>query len=170
MKKIIWIARVADDNSDTYKACFDKKAAEDTAYGYYWHLTDKEKATHTVSVEGYEVEVPDDDRSAEDIFNDMLISDNPAINEPDVYNEVHCYDVYFAGGQSRYGNMAVNYMLCNVNDRELYAEEVVPDNISDEALLEFDIESYERLKAEISRQAVANDIICPSFLRYFYDS
>lgn len=169
MKKTIWIARVADDNSDAYKAYFDKKAAEDSAYGYHWHLTDKEKETHIVTVEGYEVDVPDDDsRDAKTLFEDMLIDD--VIGDPDFYQEVKeakKVEVTFSGGQSRNGDHAVNYMLANVGDVELYAEDPIPEDLGEDTS-SFDDGSYERLKAEIIAQAKTSGID-PDTLSFWWD-
>ena len=84
------------------------------------------------------------------------------------------YDVEFAGGQSVCGDGAVNYMIVDVpgSDGEavrLYAEETVPAGIEPddvEAMAAVDCESYERLEAEIVRQAVEH-AIDPKMLRFW---
>lgn len=86
-QRFIWIARVADDNSDTYRAYFDRESAEATARSYFNHLTPRERMTHSVTVEGYIIPA-DDPRDAEAVWSDLLIDDDPATHDPDVYEEV----------------------------------------------------------------------------------
>lgn len=89
MKKNIWIARVADDNSDAYRAFYDMKSARKQAGNYFDHLTAGERKTHTVSVESYTVEVADDDeRSADLLVQDLLVEDCEELLNPDTYEEI----------------------------------------------------------------------------------
>ena len=89
MKKTIWIARIADDNSDAYRAFFTESEAAAQAAGYADHLTAKERNTQTVSVESYPVEVTaGDDRTAEQLYRDLVNEDDEQIMNPDVYKEV----------------------------------------------------------------------------------
>lgn len=89
MKKNIWIARVADDNSDAYRAYYGMESARDQAVDYFDHLTAGERRTHTVSIESYSVEVPDDDdRSAEALVRDLLLEDCEELLNPDTYEEI----------------------------------------------------------------------------------
>lgn len=89
MKKTIWIARVADDNSDAYTACYDQPSARAAAGNYFDHLTPGERRTHTVSVESYSVEAPDgDDRSAEILVRDLLAEDSEDLLNPDTWEEI----------------------------------------------------------------------------------
>lgn len=88
MKKMIYIARVADDNSDAYRATFDKAEARRIAESYKAHLTDRERRTHTVTVEGYMIEIADGEtRDAQTLWDDMLIDDTAPI-DADEYEEV----------------------------------------------------------------------------------
>ena len=85
MIKTVWIAREADENSDEMRAYFDRDKAESTAWMFFNHLTDRERQRITVTVEGYNVDVPDgDDRDAEKLVNDMLIDDTFPY-DPDEY-------------------------------------------------------------------------------------
>lgn len=56
--RTLWIARVADDNSDAYKAYTTESEAKDQAEAYAAHLTAIERKTHTVSVESYTFDAP----------------------------------------------------------------------------------------------------------------
>lgn len=88
--KRIWIARVADDNSDAYCACFDRESAESKARSYFDHLTARERRTHSVTVEGYLVPVADDDqRDAESLWRDLLLDDDPATYDPDICDVIN---------------------------------------------------------------------------------
>ena len=88
MKRIVYIARVADDNSDAYRAFFDREAAEACARDYAAHLTESEKKTHTVSLEGYPVEIAaDDPRTADALWRDLLNDDAPETYDPEIYQE-----------------------------------------------------------------------------------
>jgi hypothetical protein len=68
--------------------------------------------------------------------------------------------VEYKGGQSRYGNDAVDYMLAVVDDIELYAE--LPPVDGDET------GTYDDLKAEIITQA-KNHGIDVNRLEFLYD-
>lgn len=169
MNKTIWIAREADDNSDAYKAFFDREKAETAALGYYEHLIDRERKKRTVTVEGYPVEVADDDtRTAEELCRDLLMDDELAMFDPEVYEEIRRYEVEFSGGQERYGERAVNYMLVKIDGTELYAEELVPEDMSEDDMPTFDDASYARLKNEILRQADEKRIPA-SWLKFYWD-
>lgn len=69
------------------------------------------------------------------------------------------YEVEFNGGESRYGDEAVDYMLADVEGVELYAE--APAGETEE-------ENYEALKAEILDQAEKNGIQASS-LKFWWD-
>lgn len=86
-QRFVWIARVADDNSDAYRAYYDKTEAEAMAQHYFDHLTAAERKTHTVSVEGYIIP-SGDERDAEAVWADLILEDDPATYNPDVYAEV----------------------------------------------------------------------------------
>lgn len=88
--KRIYIAREADDNSDTYRAYFDRESAESMAWQYFTHLTARERRTRSVTVEGYLVPVDDDDpRDAETLWRDLLLDDDPATYNPDICDVVN---------------------------------------------------------------------------------
>ena len=76
MKQMIWISRESDGNNDAMYAYFDEEQArKDSEYAYN-HLTESERKRTTVSVEGYEVEIDeDDDRPAGVVVSDMLNDD-----------------------------------------------------------------------------------------------
>lgn len=88
MKKIIYIARVADDNSDAYSVTFDPAEARRIAEMDKAHLTSRELKTNTVSIEAYTVDVPDDDtRTAQQVFDDW--SEGLVwMPDPEAYEEV----------------------------------------------------------------------------------
>lgn len=69
--------------------------------------------------------------------------------------------VRYDAGESRQGNEAVDFMIANVGDVELYAE-ATPD-ADDEC------GTYETLKAEIIRQAKANGIRPEELLFMYFD-
>lgn len=88
MKKMIYIARVADDNSDAYSVTFDQAEARRIAEMDKAHLTERELKTHTVSIEAYKVEVPDDDtRTARQVFDDWS-AELVWMPDPEAYEEV----------------------------------------------------------------------------------
>lgn len=88
--KRIYIARVADDNSDAYRAYFDRESAEATARSYFNHLTPRERMTRSVTVEGYLLPVADDDpRDAETLWRDLLLDDDPATYDPDICDVIN---------------------------------------------------------------------------------
>lgn len=85
--------------------------------------------------------------------------------------------VIFASGQSRFSNKGIDYMMCEVDGKELYAERDPMDYISDEdkemtsEMSEddkfdflfsrydgFETLTYEDLKADILKQAEENGI------------
>lgn len=75
MKKEVYIARSANDNTDAYKASFDFEEMLDEALSYYNHLTAKEKKTNRVTLECWKIEVPeDDDRDADTVYTDYTLS------------------------------------------------------------------------------------------------
>lgn len=92
MKKTLYIARVTDGNSDSYRAYFTRAEALGTAQEYAAHLTDAEKASHTVSLESYSVTVSDDDqRTAEALYNALLLEEDDVIgnsSNADAWQEI----------------------------------------------------------------------------------
>lgn len=90
MSKIIWIAREANDNTDTMRCFFDKASAMNQAHVYLNHLTEKERAQNTVSVESWPVNVPDDDpRDAETLLDDLYDEgDYPFDGAPATWEEI----------------------------------------------------------------------------------
>ena len=68
--------------------------------------------------------------------------------------------VQFEAGISRHSSECVNYLIC-LEDEQLYAETVVPDNASDDY-------GYLALKQEIIRQATEAGIN-PDSLEFWYD-
>lgn len=88
MKKTIWIAREFDDNSDACFETFDKEKAISEAEYMLRLLTKRERERTSVAVEGYDVEVQDNDtRSAKDIFFDMIDDACDGI-DPDHYIDI----------------------------------------------------------------------------------
>ena len=87
-QRYIWLARVADDNSDAYRAYYDKAEAEKMARSYFNHLTPKERMTHSVTVEGYIIPA-DDPRDAETLWRDLLLDDDPATYDPDICDVIN---------------------------------------------------------------------------------
>ena len=71
-------------------------------------------------------------------------------------------NVEFSGGPGRNVNAAVNYMLAEIDEIELYAEMEVPEDA------EFDEYGYDELKDEIIAQAKENDIDV-SLLKFWWD-
>lgn len=92
MKKTLYIARVTDGNSDSYRAFFTLAEALGTAQEYAAHLTSAEKASHTVSLESYSVTVSDDDqRTAEALYNALLLEEDDITGDssnPDTWQEI----------------------------------------------------------------------------------
>lgn len=60
--------------------------------------------------------------------------------------------VNFYGGESRFSEKIVNYMLADARGIELYAEIEVPDDVDDEFY------GYDELKKEILAQAIDKEI------------
>ena len=85
MKKTVYIARVADGNSDAYTAAFSREIAKQLAEIYKAHLTPGELNTHTVSVEVYTIDCPDD-MDAETAFREALLADG--VGDPIEYQEI----------------------------------------------------------------------------------
>lgn len=71
-------------------------------------------------------------------------------------------NVEFSGGPGRNVNAAVNYMLAEIDEIELYAEMEVPEDA------DFDEYGYDELKDEIIAQAKENDIDV-SLLKFWWD-
>ena len=71
-------------------------------------------------------------------------------------------NVEFSGGPGRNVNAAVNYMLAEIDEIELYAEMEVPEDA------DFDEYGYDELKDEIIAQAKENDIDVSS-LKFWWD-
>lgn len=84
-KKTVYIARVADGNSDSYTAAFSRETAKQLAEIYKAHLTPGELNTHTVSVEAYEIECAEG-ADAENAYRDALLAD--AVGDPVEYRVV----------------------------------------------------------------------------------
>lgn len=88
-QRFIWVARVADDNSDAYRAYYDKAEAEAMAQHYFDHLTATERKTHTVSVEGYIFKADEIGNTDAEIFwHEAVLEDHQATSDPDYYSEV----------------------------------------------------------------------------------
>jgi len=68
-------------------------------------------------------------------------------------------EVSYSGGESRIGNYAVDYMLANVGDIELYAELPAQDD---------ETATYDDLKADILKQANKAGI-GDDMLVFYYD-
>ena len=171
MRKTIYLARCADEGTDTCKAFFTEQDATKQAQSWLDHLTKKERMTNTVSVERYEFDVPEDDaRDAEALFRDVSL-ESDTLNPVDYREIKEPVAVEFSGGQSREGDTAVNYMLAEIGRVELYAEEPLPEDLDPDdpkATAAFDDESYDRLKAEILRQAQEKHIDV-STLKFWWD-
>ena len=60
--------------------------------------------------------------------------------------------VNFYGGESRFSEKAVNYMLADARGIELHAEIEIPDDVDDEFY------GYDELKKEILAQAIDKEI------------
>ena len=87
--KTVYIARVADNNTDDYKAFFDAKDARKYAEYFESHLTPKELKNNTISLETYILPdvAADDSRSATELVRDMLIDDTFPI-DPNEYEVI----------------------------------------------------------------------------------
>ena len=89
MKKLIYVARSFDGNTDAYKVFFNKQDALDAACEYYYHLTPAERNKNVVSIEGYLVKVPDKDkRTAKRIYDDKCAADSPDVMNAVEYEEI----------------------------------------------------------------------------------
>ena len=75
--KTLFITREATDHDDSCRAFFDFDSAMSEAIQIRNHLTDREKARTSISVETYHIDsVPDDDdRTAQDLFRDLMADD-----------------------------------------------------------------------------------------------
>ena len=71
-------------------------------------------------------------------------------------------NVEFNGGQGRKTDVAVNYMLAEIDGVELYAEMEIPEDANPDEY------GYDELKDEIIAQAKENDID-ESLLRFWWD-
>lgn len=107
---------------DEGKPAFDKAQAIREAEMYWAHLTDREKKIYHVYVGIHKVAVPaDDERSAEQIYHDMLEDDTwPA--DHDVIELEKIYQVEFKAGPGKHFDGDVNYMMADIGDVHLYAE------------------------------------------------
>ena len=85
----LFVAREFDDNSDDFDVFFDAKTAHDHAEYLYHHLTVSERKRISVAVEGYPVEIEDDDvRSAREIYYELCLEDDDAIREASYYKVI----------------------------------------------------------------------------------
>ena len=71
-------------------------------------------------------------------------------------------NVEFNGGQGRKTDIAVNYMLAEIDGVELYAEMEIPEDANPDEY------GYDELKDEIIAQAKENDIDT-SLLKFWWD-
>ena len=71
-------------------------------------------------------------------------------------------NVEFNGGQGRKTDVAVNYMLAEIDGVELYAEMEIPEDANPDEY------GYDELKDEIIAQAKENDID-ESLLKFWWD-
>ena len=89
IKKIIYVARSSDNNTDVYKAFFNRQDALDAACEYYYHLTPKERETNIVSIESYVTKVSEKDtRTAKRLYDDLLAKDSPDVANPVEYETI----------------------------------------------------------------------------------
>ena len=88
--KTIWVARSANNNTDHYKAFFNRQEAESAACTMYGYLTDRERLGNTVSLESWPVDIPyDDPRTAEELFSDLLNDgDESLYGDPATWEEI----------------------------------------------------------------------------------
>lgn len=88
--KTIYIARSANDNTDSIRISYSREEAQREARYQFNHLTDRERRTNTVSVEAYRVSVPEDDpRSAEQLYNDLMAAGDEALfGDPAEWEEI----------------------------------------------------------------------------------
>lgn len=88
--KTIYIARSANDNTDSIRVTFRRDEARREARCLYDHLTDRERRVNTVSVEAYRVDVSEDDpRSAEQLYNDLMADGDDALfGDPAEWEEI----------------------------------------------------------------------------------
>ncbi len=77
--------------------------------------------------------------------------------------------VVYSAGESRGSSEAVDYMLANVDGVELYAEAVNETWDEDKQLFTDEAATYDTLKEEITRQAVAAGV-SPEKLEFYYDN
>lgn len=88
--KTIYIARSANDNTDSVRVSFSRDEAQREARYLFDHLTDRERRANTVSVEAYRVDVSEDDpRSAEQLYNDLMADgDDALLGDPAEWEEI----------------------------------------------------------------------------------
>ena len=97
MKKIIYIAETGTDDNTTATAFFTEAEAQKEAEYLYDHLTNREKKTHTVSVQAFEIDC-EADQSAEEAYRDWCLYSD--YTDPILYREIHC-GTYGAGRRRR---------------------------------------------------------------------
>lgn len=77
--------------------------------------------------------------------------------------------VEFCGGQSRYSEKAVNYMLAHItNEKEEEVELYAEYEPTDAEYAADECAGYDRLREEITAQAKAHGI-APEALEFYYD-
>lgn len=85
----LYVARSFNDYTDDCRCFYDMKAARSEAVYLYGQLTAAERLTNTVAVEGYPLDLDDDDaRSAMELFGDLLNVDDDRIRNPEYYEEI----------------------------------------------------------------------------------
>ena len=88
MKKNLYVARSANENTDSYKAFYSKEEARAEAEYLYSHLTASEREKNTVSVETYTITTDDDTITAEDLYDAALLEWSDEIQNPAEYEEI----------------------------------------------------------------------------------
>jgi len=88
MKKMIWISLDSNGHDEFVEVAETKEEAFELTRSTFAHLTGRERQKRRLSVEGYDVTVPDGDtRSAERLYSDLKINDSDELwNPTEVYN------------------------------------------------------------------------------------
>lgn len=88
MNKTLYIVRDNTKDGDSFDVCvtYDQAEAQRAARIEYNHLTERERKTSEIAIEGYTIEVDEnDDRSAKDLYDDMLFDDDDQLHNPSSY-------------------------------------------------------------------------------------
>lgn len=90
MKKMLYVTVSGRIGADEFNVCvtFDLDEARKAALNEWKHLTDREREKSEIRVDGYRIEVEDEDtRDAKEVYMELLDEDDDSIMEP-AWNEV----------------------------------------------------------------------------------